>query len=272
MKRMIGAVLLIACFGFSTMGQALPRQNFWHWKHSNVNSVEIIDHDMWQDFLSRYVVEDPLTHDTDVRYGSVRPIDYKRLKYYVEFLQKQRIYDLNPDEQKAFWINLYNATVVKTILDCMPVRSVRDINLSPSHFKRGPWDAKILNVEREYLSLDDISYILRTVYHDNRVLYALSNGASGSPRLSPNTYEGRKLDAQLNEAADIYINNGEAVRFSRTGLVISQLYYWNPDDFNGTDVGILEHLALYAREPLKEKLRLYRSNLAYSYDWSLNGE
>jgi len=266
--RQLKIMLMIACCLLISVAFAYDHAQ---WSRNNVNSVDIIDHGMWSDFLTRYATEDDVSHDVQVHYGSVRPIDYKRLNYYIEFLQKQRLYDLNQNEQKAFWINLYNALTVQLILDHYPCHTVRDINISPQQFKRGPWGAKLVEVEHVPLSLDDISYILRATYHDNRILYALNNGSRGAPRLAPYSYEGRKLDEQLDVAADYFVN-GRGVKFDSHGVIISQMYYWYPEEFNGTDVGILEHLALFAKKPLRDKLKVYRSHLAYTYDWSLNGE
>jgi Protein of unknown function, DUF547 len=54
----------------------------------------------------------------------------------------------NRSEQKAYWINLYNALTVSLVLQHYPVESIRDIDIS-GRFSDGPGQAKLLRVEGE---------------------------------------------------------------------------------------------------------------------------
>jgi hypothetical protein len=56
---------------------------------------------------------------------------------------------LDRAEQFAFWANLYNALTVRTVLDHFPVRSIRDVDLSPGLFSVGPRGAELTTVEGE---------------------------------------------------------------------------------------------------------------------------
>ena len=71
------------------------------------------------------------------------------MKDYLKNLQGLPISSYNRAEQKAYWINLYNGLTVDLILSRFPVASIRDINISPGLFARGPWGAKLLTVEEE---------------------------------------------------------------------------------------------------------------------------
>jgi hypothetical protein len=82
--------------------------------------------------------------------------DRKTLNLYLQQLQGVEVSSLNRSEQKAFWINLYNGLTVNLILEHYPVKSIRDIDLSPGFFSKGPWDAKLVTIEGQDISLNDI--------------------------------------------------------------------------------------------------------------------
>jgi len=62
----------------------------------------------------------------------VAPEDRAALKNYLKMLQSLAISTYQRAEQKAYWINLYNALTVDIILSRFPVASIRDINISPA--------------------------------------------------------------------------------------------------------------------------------------------
>ena len=51
---------------------------------------------------------------------------------------------------------MYNALTVATVLDHYPVKSIRDIKLSKGLFSKGPWKKKLLTIEGEEVSLNEI--------------------------------------------------------------------------------------------------------------------
>lgn len=50
------------------------------------------------------------------------------------------------------------------MLDHYPVASIRDIDISPGWFSDGPWNKKLVTIEGEAVSLNDIEHrILRPI-------------------------------------------------------------------------------------------------------------
>jgi Protein of unknown function, DUF547 len=100
-------------------------------------------------------------------------------------LQTVAISAYHQQEQQAFWINLYNARTVSAVLAHYPVASLRDIRLS-GLFSTGPWHAKLVTIEGEKVSLDDIEHrIVRPLWKDNRLHDALNCASLGCPNLAP---------------------------------------------------------------------------------------
>lgn len=268
-------VLLAALLGGSLSlpaAVAAPKAELWaRWQQHDPDSERQIDHGLWADFLEKYLITDHPSGVNQVRYGAVTPKDKQRLARYLDRLQAVPVSALNRAEQKAFWINAYNALTVKVILDHYPVDSIRDIDLS-GWFTKGPWKAGLLTVEGEKLSLDDIEHrILRPIWRDNRVHYAVNCASIGCPDLQDVPFTARNMEELLDKAARQYINHPRGVHFQNDEkLVISSIYDWFQEDFKESLNGVLEHLASYADPQLANRLRSFSGDVDYAYDWRLN--
>ncbi|BCR05583.1 DUF547 domain-containing protein [Desulfuromonas versatilis] len=251
---------------------AAPRPELWpRWQAHDPASNQRVNHAAWGGFLKRYLVTDHPSGIHRLRYREVSEEDRQGLASYLEHLQQVAVSTLNREEQKAYWINLYNALTVKVVLDHYPVDSIRDIDISPGFFSDGPWDAQLLLIEGERLSLNDIEHrILRPVFVDNRVHYALNCASLGCPNLQPRPFSAANLERLLEEGARAYVNHPRGVRLEGERLVVSSIYEWFQVDFGGSVQGVLQHLIGFADPPLGERLRDHSGGFADDYDWALN--
>ena len=168
-------------------------------------------------------------------------------------------------------MNLYNAATLRLVLERYPVKSIRDISLGGGLFETGPWDAKLVTVEGERLSLDDIEHrILRPIWHDPRVHYALNDAALGCPNLGRQPYVGRGIDQMLDKAARVFVNDPRGMRIDAAGLHVSSLYVWFEEDFGGDDAGVIRHLMAYAKPDVAMQLQELDAIAGDSFDWTLN--
>ncbi len=243
-------------------------------------ATEFIGHNRWQSFLDIYLAEDQsivdVVTETEAvanlfRYRAVSEADKQTLKEYIATLQAVGISNYNRDEQKAYWINLYNALTVRTVLEHYPVRSIREIDISPGFFSSGPWGKKLVTIEGVDLSLDDIEHrILRPIWEDNRIHYALNCASIGCPDLWPQAFTPENMEDNLEAAAFKFINNSRGVSIVGGRMTISQIYEWYDEDFGGTDEGVLEHLLKYARKTLARNITRRIGLIKTDYDWDLN--
>jgi hypothetical protein len=280
--RMIGHLFIIwmAIIGAQLAGMppvnAAPRAELWpKWDKYDASSTTRVDHSLWESFLQVYLVTDDPSGVNLVRYSEVTESDRKKLSAYLEQLQQVRVTGLNRAEQEAYWINLYNALTVKIVLDHYPVKSIRDINLSSGLiglFTGGPWKAKLIQVEGEELSLDDIEHrILRPIWQDNRVHYAVNCASIGCPNLHPGPFTAENTDSVLNKAARDYINHPRGVTVvGPNKIILSSIYNWFQEDFGGSREGVLQHLKKYAEPSLAQQLENFQGRIDYEYDWTLN--
>lgn len=264
-------LLVLALIVAAATASAAPRAEPWErWTAHAPTSTARIDHADWNGFLKKYV-RPGADGINRLPYGAVSKADKASLKAYIRRLGKTSVGRYNRAEQFAFWVNLYNAATVNLMLDSYPVRSIRDIDISPGLLADGPWGRKLVSVEGEPLSLDDIEHrILRPVWRDPRIHYVVSCAAVGCPNLAPRALTAANKEALLDRAARDYINHPRGVNKRGSRLYLSKIYKWYRDDFGGGEAGVIDHLSRYARPALAARIRDAKGIGGYVYDWALN--
>jgi hypothetical protein len=276
MKRLI-ILSLVAFVLYKTSGIAAPKSELWpRWQTHNAENREVIDHSAWGIILKKYLVTSQLPTESSapvginlLQYGGVSKIDYGLLKNYLTTLEGISISSFSRPEQRAFWINLYNAATVNLILEHYPVESIT--NISFSFFSFGPWDEELLTIEGEELSLNDIEHrILRPIWQDPRIHYALNCASMGCPNLQPLAFTAKNTDSLLETGASEYINHPRGAKTEDKKLWLSKIFEWYQDDYGGNEAGVLIHIQKYAKENLANSLYEDELEIEYHYDWRLN--
>lgn len=248
-----------------------PSADLWAlWTKSDENSSAIIDHGVWDAFLRAHVVPgaDGINR---IQYSKVSKAQRKGLADYLGSLEQIPISTYNRHEQFAYWVNAYNALTVHLVLQHYPVASIRDIDISPGVFADGPWGKKVFRVAGEALSLNDIEHrILRPIWRDPRVHYAVNCASLGCPNLRPAAFTAANTEAMLEQAAREYINHPRGARVHDGELIVSSIYSWFREDFGDSERGVLRHLRRYAEGALARQLRAFEGFDSDAYDWSLN--
>lgn len=130
-----------------------------------------------------------------------------------------------PKAELAFYVNAYNALVLKGIVDHWPVASV--VKLS------GFFDKASYQVAGQTLTLDQLENDKARRYGDPRVHAALVCGALSCPLLRSEAYRADKLDAQLDDQCRQWVNDPTRNRLDRGAnkLLVSKIFDWYRDDF-----------------------------------------
>jgi hypothetical protein len=235
------------------------------------NSAITIDHSPWQFFLTRYLAQDEFGQ-TYFAYAEVNKDEMAQLNEYLANLQKVTPWLLTRQEEKAFWINLYNALTVKVVLDAYPVDSIKDID---SRFggllATGPWEKQRIQISGVPLSLNNIEHdIVRPKYQDYRIHFALNCAAKGCPNLSPTAFSAQNTEQLLTEAEQTFVNHQRGARFENGKLILSKIFDWYLKDFANDEAELLTLLAKSANTQLQTRLSGYRGRIKYEYDWTLN--
>jgi hypothetical protein len=259
-----GVILLVG------NASAAPEAKRWKlWETHNPASSLQVDHSAWDRFLATYVVTDHPSGIHRVRYDEVMPKDRRELKKYLDHLEKIYVPNLNRAEQRAYWINFYNALTVDLVLDHPDVEKITQIDTGL--FRFGPWPLKRVSVVGTSLSLNDIEHrILRPIWRDARLHYVLNCGGLGCPNLPSEAFTAENTERLLTEAARAYVNHPRGASVKKGKLTVASLYFLYRDDFGGTDRNVVSHLRRYASEALMRQLASVDSISDHGYDWRLN--
>ena len=240
------------------------------WDASDETNTERIDHADWQAILDAHLISDHPSGINRFDYGSLKANSQHRqqLGAYLKSLASIDPRDYARDEQMAYWINLYNALTVYVIVPRFPVDSIKDIKSGLIDF--GPWNLELFPLLGEKLTLNQIEHgILRPIWKDPRIHYAVNCASHGCPNLAPAAYSSNNLEELLEQGARDYINHPRGAQVKEGALLVSSIYDWYKADFGGTDAGVLAHLAKYAEPQLKTELEGF-DEFDDDYDWRLN--
>ena len=215
-------------------------------------------------------------------------VDYDRFAASAEFkayLAKLAATDpatLPRAEQLALWINAYNAYTIQLINKHGERKSIRNINKTAGIIKAyGPWKEKLAVVGGRAYGLDEIEQdIIRPVFKDPRIHFALVCAAMGCPPLRSEAYTGARLDAQLDDQARTFLLNAPTknrVDVPARTVYVSPIFVEFRDyikDFGGSTASVARYIARY-HPPGPERELLLGGNfrmITTDYDWSLNSQ
>ncbi len=240
----IGALLLVPSLVLSAMASGQDAELIPMWDASVESNTAHIDHSAWQDILDAYLITDHPSGINRFDYASLKAnqADREKLGGYLQSLSEIDPRSYARDEQMAYWINLYNALTVFVIVPRFPVDSIKDIKSGLIDF--GPWNLELFPLQGEKLTLNQIEHgILRPIWQDPRVHYAVNCASLGCPNLAAKAYRSENLEEMLEAGARDYINHPRGAQVVGDELLISSIYDWFKADFGGSDNMVLAHLA-----------------------------
>lgn len=177
---------------------------------------------------------DLYVRDGYVYYRALRG-DRRRLDAYVSSLSTPPPASAPRDEQVAFWLNAYNALVLRTIIDYYPI-SRRSNDYPPSSIRQIPGAFERLRhqVAGKSLTLDQIEQTVLPGFNDPRVFLALGRGAVGSGRLRSEAFSAETLERQLVEAAAECTSHAHCVNVDRAAnrVQVSSIFSWRTKEFS----------------------------------------
>jgi len=269
-KTFIKVLVLGGLFTLSAPVLAAPNADSWDmWLLADQRNEAQVDHSSWQQLLNVYLVTETLDGIYRFDYGAGTVSDRARLQTYLDKLSVTDPRGFRRMEQRAYWINLYNALTISLVLDHYPVASIK--NIKSGFLSFGPWDKEVTQVAGQPLTLNDIEHrILRPTWDDPRIHYAVNCASLGCPNIAPQVFTATNTEELLEAGARDYINHPRGIRFTGSSLQLSSIYEWYAEDFGADQAALLDHLAGYADEDLAARLREHQGAIEYDYDWRLN--
>ena len=172
------------------------------------------------------------------------------------------------NEQLAYWINLYNVTILDEIVKVYPKRNLKGLLVG----KNTVLLKKTLNVAGVPLSLSDIQFtILRHNYDNNPlIIYGLYQGIIGGPNIRKSTYSGRNIYRELADNAVEFINSNRGTQGKNEHVFrVSSLYKRNEVFFNESGLDLTEHLLSYLEGKERGELQAATKIKKDISDWTI---
>ena len=216
----------------------------------------------------------------DLMAGAIRGglVDYRKLQEqrlvldaYLLRIAEAPLASLSKNEAFALLINAYNALTIRAILDHPQVKSIREIP--------GVWSDAVHRVGGFTCSLDQLEHgILRPLFTDPRVHFAINCASRSCAALAPFAYDGAKLEAQLDERRAVFLTNPANVKNDGGVLALSSYFDWFKPDFTTPGWrGAAPSVVAYVRPHATPEVRAFIDGKLgqpqleiLPYDWSLN--
>lgn len=163
----------------------------------------------------------------------------------------------------AFYLNAYNITVIKSVLDNRPIASPMDV--------KGFFDGVTHTIAGKTMTLNQLeNELIRPVYQDARIHFALVCGAIGCPPIANTAFSEANIGSLLNKRTRLAMDNERFIQVDDTNKTvgISKIFEWYRGDFADTDAGILQYINKYRSNAIPEGYSI----TYYEYDWTLNGQ
>lgn len=184
-----------------------------------------IDHSAFDAILKAHV-----RHER-IDYLMLRKQHDTALSDYLDQLAAIDVDELARDEQLALYINLYNATMIRAVLDRF------EADYSPEENKFAVFEDRIVRQGGKQYSLNHLeNKIIRPKFKEPRIHVALVCGARSCPPLLPRAYRAQDLDAVLESnmkrfvSADPFRNQ---IDRKQRRMQLSSIFDWYADDFGG---------------------------------------
>ena len=219
--------------------------------YSQNKKSDVYTHQLFNNLLQKYV-----TSAGSVNYSGLKQ-DEKSLNRYLNELSKSK-----PDNSSnrngtlAYWINAYNAFTLKLILDNYPLKSITDLNSGK------PWDVQWIALGNKKYSLNNIENdIIRSVYKDARIHFALNCAAISCPPLLNKAFTSNNIEELLDTQTRNFINS-QANDLSSTKIKLSKVFEWYKKDFGDVTIFINKYS--------KTKINSNALISYKEYNWNLN--
>ena len=221
----------------------------------------IPDDGPWARILSRYV-----TPTGRFRYRALlaNRVDRAILDGYIRAVGAADVAGADRDAKLAFYLNAYNALVVKSVLDLWPLESVRE--------KEGFFDARKHLVAGQERTLDALeNRVIRSQFAEPRIHFALNCASTSCPPLARRPLRAETLNAQLAAQTRAFVRQSTRVDADTQKVFVSRLFEWFADDFGGA-VGVRRFVARHSQAETAELVQNAGTTIAFTeYDWALNG-
>ncbi len=222
-------------------------------------------HDLFDQVLQEHVDAEGQVNYTKLKANP------EKLEKYLDLLAVAKPTELSYNAQLAFWVNAYNALVIKGAVDNYPTTSVRKIKWFGGFFYRLKFQ-----VAGKTYTLNQIEHdIIRTEFVDPRIHFILVCASSSCPPIENSAFSAEDIEERLETATFNFIQEPENIRLDRAKrrVYLSKIFKWYETDFYEGYDGVADFLADYLPAEAADLLLAENVKFHYlDYDWTLNDQ
>lgn len=177
------------------------------------------------------------------------------------------------NDRKAFWINAYNALVIKEVVDHPGITSVKQTGWGLGMF----WRKKVVIGGKKMTLYHIENRILRRRFRDSRIHFVINCASESCPPLGNRIVKGDGLDEELDRKAAAFIQDSNNVRIDheKKEIRLSRIFKWYRKDFTAATESlptyVLHYLPGISRDEKETLISRYRVRFN-SYNWGLNSQ
>ena len=190
-------------------------------------------------------------------------------------------------EQAAFWLNAYNAVVLRTVINAYPIKGASSQYPTGSIQHVAGAFTRPHRIGGRLISLDAIEKQVLPTFDDPRMYFALGRGSLGGGRLRSEAFTAGRLEQQLAAVAAECVQRNECFRYDPAAdrVEISPIFGWREAEFTRVwpgdpatfakrspiELAVLHMVLPHVLPSEGRGLRRNTFTVAYSsYDWRLN--
>lgn len=217
-------------------------------------------HELWTDLLQKNVNADGWVNYEGFIADSIK------LNNYLQLIEANYPNEKtwSREEILAYWINAYNAYTVQLIIRNYPVVSIKDIKPGVA-FVNSVWDIKFITIQGQELDLNNIEHNILRKMDEPRIHFAVNCASYSCPKLLNEAYEAKKIDKQLQQQAEDFINDPTRNKITAEKATVSSIFNWFTGDFT-KDGSLKDFLNQYSKIKLTESTEVEFMD----YNWNLN--
>lgn len=196
-----------------------------------------------------------------IDYLVIRRDDHEALDTYLDTLAGLDVDAMTEDAQLAYYINLYNAAMIRVIVH----RLVDEYSVSENDY--GVFDEPLVRLKTKTISLNQLEHeIIRPEFNDPRIHAALVCGAKSCPPLIPRAYRADDLDAVLTDNLQTWLTDPSrnVIDTRKRELRLSSIFDWYAEDFGGKG-----NLARFVNDHVPPQVSDFDVQFM-PYSWDLN--
>ena len=152
------------------------------------------------------------------------------------------------NKEKAYWINVYNANILKMIVeDYSSENAINDNILSLQKEGKSAWDFPFITIGSKKCSLNDVEHkIIREKFKDPRVHAAFNSASKSGCKVASFILTEDNVDLKLEQLMTEFINDKTKNYITANEIAISKIFDWYKDDFTIKEKNIIDYINKYS--------------------------